>query len=390
MALRFCAARTQPRSSRVARDAFEPWFCCERDELRRYLSFSGTGGLRGRGRTHVALPGVLFDANATDQLLFNREVATALVAALPDAMLAFASLIHSAVGASEQATHVDARRDDGVKLHVPLVGVTARRGPLVLEPQRAASGCPTVVATTRLGDAVLYRHSIPHRGTANDDEVNRTALDFSFFPADGVALNDYTRDFLPERVADARAHRVRFAELCAADGLRCAGADAAAAVRQSAGFLGAVPDVGAEGFQGAYRGAGAGRGEWVDPNGSRYLGEMLDGVPHGEREVRVHERARVRRRVGPRQGARRRPDAGRQGVVVRRRMGAGRARRPRPRGDEGRRNVRRRVGRRRQGRVWSRSSTSTAPSTRGSGKGARTAAGSTPSPTARSCTTASG
>ena len=265
----------------LARDAFEPWFCCERDELRRYLSFSGTGGLRGRGRTHVALPGVLFDANATDQLLFNREVATALVAALPDAMLAFASLIHSAVGASEQATHVDARRDDGVKLHVPLIDVTARRGPLVLEPQRAASGCPTVVATTRLGDAVLYRHSIPHRGTANDDEVNRTALDFSFFPADGVALNDYTRDFLPERVADARAHRVRFAELCAADGLRCAGADAAAAVRQSAGFLGAVPDVGAEGFQGAYRGAGAGRGEWVDPNGSRYVGEMLDGVPHG-------------------------------------------------------------------------------------------------------------
>lgn len=73
----------------LARDAFEPWFCCERDELRRYLSFSGTGGLRGRGRTHVALPGVLFDANATDHLLFNREVATALVAALPDAMLAF-------------------------------------------------------------------------------------------------------------------------------------------------------------------------------------------------------------------------------------------------------------------------------------------------------------
>ena len=33
-------------------------------------------------------------------------------------------MIHSAVGASEQATHVDARRDDGVKLHVPLVDVT--------------------------------------------------------------------------------------------------------------------------------------------------------------------------------------------------------------------------------------------------------------------------
>ena len=121
----------------LARDAFEPWFCCERDELRRFLSFSGTGGLRGRGRTHVALPGVLFDANATDQLLFNREVATALVAALPDAMLAFASLIHSAVGASEQATHVDARRDDGVKLRA--ARRSAQRGPLVLEPQRAAS-----------------------------------------------------------------------------------------------------------------------------------------------------------------------------------------------------------------------------------------------------------
>ena len=242
-------------------------------------------------------------------------------------MLNWVTIIQSNSLTATQNWHTDAPLGDGLKVQVPLVDVGTAHGPLEIKvrPANKAKGCPIVRGTVRRGTALMYRHSQPHRGTAAaasaasaasaaastpeaadgaplphepqphppqqqpllpppaPPEQHRVVLDISYMLPSSVERDDYLarHRYTADAAAATRAHRVRAAELCAADLLPCAAASEAGGVRTGAPYSGPVPDVEADGWVGEYRGVGSGSGTWVDANGSMYTGQFVDGLCHG-------------------------------------------------------------------------------------------------------------
>ena len=294
----------------------------DRDDQRRYIDMHGAG-VRGR-REQIILPAApsalwTLGQRETDAVVFQPVVADVLVQILgrlgyeagPAAN--FVSFIHSPAGSDDQEFHQDGAHHDGIKLQVPLQDVTAELGPLSLVPEQP--GCDTLSAVTTKGTAIFYRHTTSHRGTANRaTSTNRTVLDFSFMTAAGVEKHDYMHQFSEHAVAGMNQLRLRFAEqceahyhgdsgdggggsggggVCEADGgssggsgadasraHTCASPAAVRAIRLSHGVVGDVPSVPVEGWVGDYRGEGAGEGTYIEPNGSVYEGQFLDGRRH--------------------------------------------------------------------------------------------------------------
>jgi len=176
-----------------------------------------------------------------------------------------------------------------VHMQVPLVDVTSDLGPLEINVAggaggRRAGGCAVVRGVARRGTALMYRHVQPHRGTAAAAAaaVPRVVLDISYMLPRSVESDNYLarEKYMAAAAAQMRVLRLRAAHLCASDGL-CANSEEVGAIRTGEAYEGRPSQPTAEGWVGSYRGHGAGEGEWVDANGSVYVGQFLDGLCHG-------------------------------------------------------------------------------------------------------------
>jgi hypothetical protein len=250
-----------------------------------YLSYNEGGMLRGR-KTHVVLPLHI----SSEHLLYNEAVTGIHFAALQELglrgtpMLNFAAVIHSGEFSHDQSWHADAPYFDGIKVQVPLIDIPLELGPIEIKPERNAHDCPIVAAATSLGDAILYRHLVNHRGMGSKKGVNKTALDLSYMFPDTVARDDFLHKskFPPQAYAAMKGYRLHAAAQCRADGLACAIASDVEAVQEGPPYSGPLGQiVRKDGFIGSYQGSGTGHGTWVDPNGSLYEGDFVEGNFHG-------------------------------------------------------------------------------------------------------------
>ena len=157
----------------------------------RALTALSQASVRGR-RVEVAMPalptalsaGVLYHATVAETVCLYMQRHHRAKANHPQRGVAldFVSFIHNFVGSDTQQWHTDSDYEDGVKVQVPLVGVTRAMGPVEMVSEvMSASDTHTIVrGTVSQGTAIFYRYSLEHRGRRNMAWPNRTVLDFSF------------------------------------------------------------------------------------------------------------------------------------------------------------------------------------------------------------------
>jgi hypothetical protein len=274
-----------------------------------YLSYNDDGMLRG-SRVHLVPPIHI----PIEHLLYSRGFIEVYLAALEamgltaagtttrtgtatragtreKPMLDYATIMHTSYPSCDQTFHQDAPFPEGMRVQLPLMDVPLDLGPIQIKPEINARKCPIVHAVTKVGDVILYRHSVRHMGAKNraaeagHGGKNRTVIDVSYlFP--GTIPKDqfvFKSKFPPAAHIAIARYRKSVADRCITDGLACAPAVVATSnlgegppYKERLG-----PSTPTDGFRGTYRGKGEGKGTWVDPNGSVYTGGFVDGVRHG-------------------------------------------------------------------------------------------------------------
>ena len=208
------------------------------------MAFSSIRGLR----KEIALPD--FSPFNDDRVIFNARAAGVIHnfyrAAESEGNLTnttrrkvtleMASIIHSMAGSDAQDWHQDSDLPEAIKMQVPLVDVPLELGPAELRPLRNNVTCETVHAVTRKGGALLYQHSLLHRGSANRGPRARNVLDFSFMERRNARKYAYLAAFRPAARAAEQRHSDRFAALCAAGGAAGLECDAALLQPEWAGW----------------------------------------------------------------------------------------------------------------------------------------------------------
>ena len=173
-----------------------------------YLSYNDDGMLRG-SRVHLVPPLHI----PVEHLLYSRGFMEVYLAALEvtgltaagtttraagtatragtreKPMLDYATIMHTSYPSCDQTFHQDAPFPEGMRVQLPLMDVPLDLGPIQIKPEINARTCPIVHAVTKVGDVILYRHSVRHMGAKNraakagKGGKNRTVIDVSYlFP----------------------------------------------------------------------------------------------------------------------------------------------------------------------------------------------------------------
>ena len=173
-----------------------------------YLSYNDDGMLRG-SRVHLVPPLHI----PVEHLLYSRGFMEVYLAALEvmgltaagtttraagtatragtreKPMLDYATIMHTSYPSCDQTFHQDAPFPEGMRVQLPLMDVPLDLGPIQIKPEINANKCPIVHAVTKVGDVILYRHSVRHMGAKNraakagQGGKNRTVIDVSYlFP----------------------------------------------------------------------------------------------------------------------------------------------------------------------------------------------------------------
>jgi len=210
-----------------ARRVFERWNT-QQDEVVQHARLpDAEANIQSNGkRIEYGLPDLSpFNSSA---LLFNPNIVGSVIEYLSaigepssEPTMEAVTIIDNMPGSTDQNWHRDSPYVDGVKVQIPLVDVLPELGPIELEPRKDQEKCRIIRGEIAKGSAVLYLSTLKHRGTANRAQVARPVIDYHYMLPESAKAYDYFSGF-PERVlAQMDEQNARFAQLCAAAGMKC-------------------------------------------------------------------------------------------------------------------------------------------------------------------------